>query len=157
MSKAKMKELGAATEPALDESFDRVVLKSQERARVESWLSQLEQQYQGLIRFSKSDLINFLVRRHETVLTDAELQQLGAEFYDEMRWITRAIERVRQSKRGGVALDLEDLMAMRKPIEKLRARLAKKLKQPSAKSANDESLIDDQAENSELKTSESIS
>jgi hypothetical protein len=83
------------------------------------------------------------------------MKLLGAELYDEMRWINRAIEKVRQAKREGLPLSLEDLMIKRKPIEKMKASLRKRDGNKRKLGANDELYIEDQVEISAGKTSES--
>ncbi len=119
-------ETGINSEPG----FDRIILKSSERSILDRWIAQIEKQYDGLIKVTKSDLMSFLIRNREHNLSDTEIKQLGVELYDEMRWINRAIEKVRQSKREGSLIRLEDLMAKRKPLERLKNKSKNKAKQP---------------------------
>jgi hypothetical protein len=138
-----------------NDSVDRVILKPDERGKLDKWLGQLNDKYDGMVKFSKSDLANFLIRHSDDELSESQMKLLGVELYDEMRWINRAIEKVRQAKREGLPLSLEDLMAKRKPIEKMKASLQKRDSNKRKQSANDELYIKDQVENITGKTYES--
>lgn len=143
------------SEPSQSDSVDRIILRREERDKLDKWLCQLNDTYDGLIKFSKSDLANFLIRQHDDKLSEVQIKLLGAELYDEMRWLSRAIEKVRRAKREGSLLTLEDLMIKRKPIEKIKASLRKQDRNKRKQSANDELYIEDQVEIIARKTSES--
>ncbi len=151
----KLKTKTAADEVTISQTdaVDRIILKREERDKLDRWLDCLNQRYDGMIKFSKSDLANFLIRHHDGSLSEMEMKLLGAEHYDEMRWINRAIEKVRQAKRSGVALTLEELMIKRKPIEKMKASLKKRENNQRNQGANDALYIENQIENNEVKNS----
>ena len=153
MGKLKIKPSADETTPSQTDAVDRIILKREERDKLDLWLAMLNQKYDGMIKFSKSDLANFLIRHHDESLSEMEMKLLGAEHYDELRWINRAIEKVRQAKRSGVALSLEELMVRRKPIEKMKASLRKRENNQRDQGANDELYIENQIENNEAKNS----
>ncbi|HEX7675890.1 MAG TPA: hypothetical protein VF412_17055 [Bdellovibrio sp.] len=141
-----------AASPATGEAIERVVLRPAEASKLDHWLSQLNERYDGLVKFTKSDLVNFLLRHQEAELTETQINLLGVEYYDELRWINRAIEKVRQAKRQGQTLSLEDLMLKRKPLEKIKMSLEKRERKASA---NEKQSIENQVEDNESKTLES--
>ena len=147
MGKLKSKpEVQDTKEKTLSDPVDRIILKRRERDRLDAWLAQLNDRYDGLVKFSKSDLANFLIRQQDEKLSEIQLKQLGAELYDEMRWINRAIEKVRQAKRAGLPLSLEGLMAKRKPLEKLRAAIEKQDETQRSQGANNKKPTEDQVD-----------
>ena len=93
---------------------DRIVLRRPEAARLAGWLAQLEARFDGMVRVTKSDLANFLIRAHADALSDAEVDALGAELYDEVRWLNWSLAKVRRAKKDGVALSLDELLVRRK-------------------------------------------
>ncbi len=74
-----------------------------------------------MIRVTKSDLANFLIRQHEGSLSESEIKTVEAELFDEVRWLTWALTKVRRAKKVGQPLSLDDLMVKRKSIEGQRA------------------------------------
>jgi hypothetical protein len=156
MGKLKsQKESTEVIESQQNDSVDRIILKREERNKLDQWLGQLNAKYDSMVKFSKIDLANFLIRHSDDELSESQIKLLGAELYDEMRWINRAIEKVRQAKREGLSLSLEDLMTKRKPIEKMKASLKKRDSNKRKPGANDESFIVDQVEATADKSSES--
>ena len=156
MGKLKNKsETPDEKDKALSDPVDRIILKRQERDRLDSWLTQLNERYDGLVKFSKSDLANFLIRQQNEKLSEIHIKQLGAELYDEMRWINRSIEKVRQAKREGVTLSLEDFMERRKPLEKLRSALLKRDEHERSRGANNKHPVEYQVDTTVDETLES--
>ena len=153
MGKLKTKSSTDEAAQSQTDAVDRIILKREERDKLDLWLSSLNQKYDSMIKFSKSDLANFLIRHHDESLSEMKMKLLGAEHYDEMRWINRAIEKVRQAKRNGALLTLEELMVKRKPIEKMKASLKKRENNQRDQGANDELYIENQIENTEVKNS----
>lgn len=129
------------------DSVDRIILKRDTRDKLDRWLRLLTDKYDGMIKFSKSDLANFVIREHAESLSELEIKLLAAEYYDEMRWINKAIEKVRHAKRRGVSLTLEELMEKRRPIEKIKMSLKKKDISKRDQGANDEHSIENQIAN----------
>lgn len=146
MGKLKAKSATEAPLPSQTDPVDRIILKREERDKLDRWLQSLTQKYDGMIKFSKSDLANFLIREHSENLSELEAKLLGAEHYDEMRWINRAVEKVRLAKRSGAELTLEELMTKRKPIEKIKSSLKKKENNQRDQGANNNLYIENQVD-----------
>lgn len=140
-NKVQDNEIGPATD-----SVERIIIKREEADKLERWLTQLNDKYDGLVKFSKSEIACFLIRHHDDDLSETQINLLGAELYDELRWLNRAVEKVRQAKRCGLTLSLEDLMIKRKPIEKIKASLLKRDRNQRKPSANEEHPSEDQVE-----------
>ncbi len=96
-----------------EENVDRIVLRRTEQARLEAWLKKLNAQFEGMVRITKSDLANFLIRHHHEELSDLEISQLETDHYDEVRWLNWALAKIREAKRQGLVLTLDELMAKR--------------------------------------------
>lgn len=146
MGKLKTKSASESSLQSQTEAVDRIILKREERDKLDRWLQGLTQKYDGMIKFSKSDLANFLIREHSENLSELEAKLLGAEHYDEMRWINRAVEKVRLAKRSGLELTLEELMTKRKPIEKIKSSLKKKENNQRDQGANNNLYIENQVD-----------
>jgi hypothetical protein len=155
MGKINTKKREGEVAPSRIDAVDRIILRREERDRLDRWLAQLNEKFDGMIKFSKSDIANFLIRAHEDELDESEIKLMGAQHYDEMRWYNRAAEKVRQAKRKGIEIAFEDLMAKRKPIEKMKSSLNKKGNKKRDKSANGELYIKDQIENMNSEIAES--
>lgn len=143
----KLKEKLLATDSTVSDptdSVDRIILKRGTRDKLDRWLQLLTDKYDSMIKFSKSDLANFIIREHTESLSELEVRLLAAEYYDEMRWINKAIEKVRQAKRSGTQITLEELMEKRRPIEKMKMSLKKKDISKRDQGANNELSIENQ-------------
>jgi hypothetical protein len=114
------------TDKATD-SVDRIVLRRLENDKLQGWVAALNARFDGMIRVTKSDLANILVRQHADELSEAEVKTIEAEMFDEVRWLNWAVAKLRQAKKDGVPLTLNDLVAKRDLIGKQRG--------PSTKSA----------------------
>jgi hypothetical protein len=55
----------------------------------------LNRKFDGMIRITKSDLANFLIRHHVESLSDKEVALIESEFYDEVRWLNWALTKRR--------------------------------------------------------------
>jgi hypothetical protein len=110
------------------DAIDRIVLRKAENDLLQGWVNALNVHFDGMIRVTKSDIANFLIRRHEPALSDDEVQAIQAEFYDETRWLNWAIAKLRQAKKDGVPLTLDDLMARRDAALHKRAASSKKVR-----------------------------
>ena len=95
------------------DNVDRIVLRRFEQQRLSLWVDKLNEKFDGAIRLSKSDLANFLIRHHESDLTEDEIRNVESEFFDEVRWLSWALNKIRSAKREGVDLALSELMANR--------------------------------------------
>jgi hypothetical protein len=119
----KDSELIKATGADLDskkdrgDNVDRIVLRCSENSKLQEWATVLNARFDGMIKVTKSDLANFLIRQHEEKLSDPEIRLIESEMFDEVRWLNWALAKVRQAKRQGQSLSLEDLMVKRDLIK----------------------------------------
>lgn len=118
----KTGEDGGATR----EGIDRIVLRRAEAYKLDSWIKDLNRKFDGMIRVTKSDLANFLIRQHGDRLTDAETALVETEFYDEVRWLNWALAKIREAKKQGQLLSLDGLMAKRHSAAQTTAASAKR-------------------------------
>jgi len=126
---------------------DRVTLGENEKRIVESWLVQISEWSKGYFALSKSDIVNFLVREHQTELSHRELSRIKADHYDPIRhinWITPQIRLAIQSSDMARVLELQEelrkinLSADKDNLRKARAVTApKKLSQRKRKTNPD--------------------
>ena len=96
--------------PADSDNVDRIVLRRIECGKLDRWVSNLNERFDGMIRITKSDLANFIIRQHPEDLSPDEVSLIESEFYDEVRWLNWALGKIRQAKKEGRALSLDDLM-----------------------------------------------
>ena len=105
-----------------EDSVDRIVLQAKEGQILERWVTELNQRFDGMLRLTKSDLANFVIREHAANLSEDEIAAIELEFYDDLRWLNWAQGKIRKAKKEGVSLTLEDLMlkrTQRKPVHRL--------------------------------------
>lgn len=95
------------------ESTERLTLKPSELLKLDRWVSELNQKFNAMIRLTKSDLANFLIRQHPDTLSDSEVAQIENENFDEVRWLNWALNQIRSAKKDGQILTLNDLMTKR--------------------------------------------
>lgn len=95
------------------ESTERLTLQKPEQKKLDRWVNELNQKFDGMIKLTKSDLANFLIRHHAEQLTDGEIAKIEGENFDELRWMTWALNKIRQAKKEGQSLTLAELMAKR--------------------------------------------
>ncbi len=95
------------------EVTERLSLRKEEQEKLERWVSELNAKFDGMIRLTKSDLANFLIRHHPIQLSEDEVKLIEAEHFDEMRWLNWAVSKIRDAKKQGLSLTLNDLMQAR--------------------------------------------
>lgn len=105
------------------ETTERLTLQKAEQEKLDHWIKELNQRFEGMIKLTKSDLANFLIRHHADILTENEILKIESEHFDELRWMNWALNQIRTAKKKGQVLTLNDLMA-------------KRLSQPSPSSKN---------------------
>jgi hypothetical protein len=121
------------------DNVDRVVLRGAECRRADAWVKALNKRFDGMIRVTKSDLANFLIRQHNETLSEDEVVRIEAELYDEVRWLNWALTKIRKAKREGVVLTLDELMVKRKTNEPSKKLSKKYLRKSANDGANDHS------------------
>jgi hypothetical protein len=95
------------------EATERLTLQKPEQEKLERWVQELNTRFDGMIRVTKSDLANFLIRLHPDSLSDSETAQIEHEHFDEVRWINWALNKIRAAKKEGYNITLNDLMKKR--------------------------------------------
>ncbi len=118
---------------------DRIVLRRPECERLDRWLSQLNARFDGMIRLTKSDLANFIIRLHADELSDTEVTLIESEFYDEVRWLNWALAKIRKAKKEGVSISLEQLMLSRSTVANESKPAGKTSRKPRVVRADNES------------------
>lgn len=116
---------------------ERLSLRKEEQEKLEAWAQELNARFDGMIRLTKSDLANFLIRHHSENLNDEEVALIEVEHFDELRWMNWALVKIRDAKKQGLSLTLQELIEKRKVPSS-----TKKVRKKSApKSANDSTSI----------------
>lgn len=92
---------------------ERIILDEAEGKKVQLWATALNERFDGSIRLTKSDVVNFIIRERSDVFAEAEIAKIESEFYSELRWLSWATTKVRAAKKEGRSLSLNDLMANR--------------------------------------------
>lgn len=95
------------------ETTERLTLQKAEQGKLDRWIKELNERFEGMIKLTKSDLANFLIRHHADALTENEILKIEAEHFDELRWMNWALNQIRTAKKLGQVLTLQDLMAKR--------------------------------------------
>lgn len=117
MSEKNEPEKARAIDGAAADAVDRIVLRRVENDRLQGWVAALNARFDGMIRVTKSDLANFIVRQHSDSLSESEIKTIETEMFDEVRWLNWALAKVRQAKKVGQSLSLNDLMVKRESIK----------------------------------------
>lgn len=93
--------------------IERLSLRKEEQEKLEAWVQELNLKFEGMIRLTKSDLANFLIRHHPVQLSEDEILHIETEHFDEVRWLNWAVNKVREAKKQGVPLTLQQLLDTR--------------------------------------------
>lgn len=115
---------------------ERLSLRKEEQEKLEAWVQELNLKFEGMIRLTKSDLANFLIRHHSPKLNEEEINLIETEHFDEVRWLNWAVNKIRDAKRKGLALTLEELIDQRK-TQVLASKKTRKKAAPSNANKND--------------------
>ncbi len=81
---------------------DRVTLDVETLQRMDAWIEQVKAATKG-VAVSRKDLVNWMVRQHDSHLSPDELAALRSKFFDEVRFLQQTIREVkaaRQQRRG---------------------------------------------------------
>ena len=95
---------------------DQIYLKDEANARIERWMQNINERFEGFGKISKNDVADFLFRKHPEDLSEDELIEIGNEIYDEVHWLNWALEKITQSKIDGVVLTLGELFARKNGV-----------------------------------------
>lgn len=89
--------------------LDRISLKTEALARIERWITQVEQRYKA-IRISRNELVNFLLLHRAAELSDEEGRLIGELHYDEVKFATWALKALKEAHARGEKVSLDDLI-----------------------------------------------
>ena len=97
---------------------DRVTLGKDESLRVEAWIKQIDEQTKGMVKLTRSELVNYLLMKMDAEFSNSEINQIRRDHYDEAKFAYWALMKIREAKRAGEKLTLEDLMRVQKGMAK---------------------------------------
>jgi predicted RNA-binding protein len=121
---------------------DRVSLGKEESEKLDRWLKQVQEAFGGVIKLNKADLVNFLVREHNESLSTRELKSLRAFHFDEVKFATWALSRLKEAKKNGVDLKYEDILRLQLSNDKVKSddvsEKPRKLRAPKRVKGDDE-------------------
>lgn len=89
---------------------DRVTLTSASSDKLLKMIEQLNDKFKDLIEINKSDLVNYFLDKQPEILSRDHIEKLRAAFYDEVKFLSWALQKVKESKKLGTPLSLDDLM-----------------------------------------------
>ena len=113
---------------------ERVTLNEAEVKKLDAWLEQIEKRFEGFIKLNKSELVSFIIRRHQDLLSREELEKIKFENYDEAKFLRWAVQRLEDAKKKGEPLKLADLFnAYRTVLDKSAVGAEKKAKDKNIK------------------------
>ena len=105
----EMKSFKVESKPQID----RVILGKKEADIVSDWTQRLNARADGLIKFTKADVVNFLIRNHIGKLDELESGQIARDSYDETKWLGWALSKIKKAKKSGETLSFDDLIKFR--------------------------------------------
>lgn len=114
---------------------DRVVLKPDHLAKIQSWIAQVTSNHRG-VRITKNDLITWLIDSQPELLPESCESELARRHYDEERFLRETLENFRKCKTQGMEFDWQKelLSTVRKLDKKQRKMRVKNAKDTSLKS-----------------------
>jgi len=94
-------------------SIERVILNNAEAELVNKWVLELNERTDGLIRFTKADVVNFLIENHGSDLSAVEVAAISRKCYDEAKWLGWGLAKIKAAKKLGESLVFDDLVSFR--------------------------------------------
>lgn len=112
-----MESLDVKKEKVKNEStIDRVILGKQEAILLQTWVSNLNMRSDGLIKFSKSDVVNFLIRSHDIDWSEKEMCQISNDCFNETKWLSWALTKMRSAQKNRTSFSMESLEIFKKEL-----------------------------------------
>jgi hypothetical protein len=106
---------------------DRITMDSALLAKVDGWIAQVTARKKGVL-IKRKDMVLWKLEQESAELSEAELQALSSQFYDEERFLRELLEEVRSAKARGEKPNLDGLTGAVSPIiTKPRRKRAEKL------------------------------
>lgn len=88
---------------------ERVSLVKATASILDGWLNQLSPRLQG-VKVTRSDLVNWLLKRHPSMLTEKELASLEQELFDPVKALEAAVAEAKKKVTLGEDIDLAALL-----------------------------------------------
>lgn len=102
---------------------DRIVLNQASLEAIARVMDQVDQAFGGLVKLGTKDVVNYLVQNRSSTLSTSDLNQIRAQFFDEVRAAQWALKQVKGAKERGESLSLGEVLAqMSLPKAKASAR-----------------------------------
>jgi len=95
---------------------ERVTIAEPESLRLDKWLEQIGQRFDGFIKLNKSDLVRFLIASHAELLSREELDKIKVENYDEGEFLKWALLKRDEAKKRGDEFNLSDIFNAYKTV-----------------------------------------
>lgn len=92
---------------------ERIILEPNQAAIITRWTDLLSARADGLIRYSKSDVVNYLIATRDAELSQAECNGIASRCYDEARWLSWSLSRVRSARKSNRSVSLDELTRFR--------------------------------------------
>ncbi|MGE4133304.1 MAG: hypothetical protein AB7F86_16795 [Bdellovibrionales bacterium] len=90
---------------------DRIVLNQASMETVANVVGQIEQAFGGLVKLGTKDVVNYLLQSRSSALTASDLNQIRAQFFDEIRAAQWALRQVKEAKERGESVSLTEVLA----------------------------------------------
>ncbi len=116
---------------------NRVTLDTDCLLKIDRLVKQVSNETKG-VSIKRSELVNWILRSHSEVFNSKELAIIAKDFFDEVAFMTWALDALRKAKQRGEATSMKDLLKERpdRPSSSLNAAL----KKPSSNVANNDFL-----------------
>ncbi len=100
------KEMGAKKEKQ-----ERVTLSKDLLSKIDDWITQVEQKFEGAISVSRSDMVNHVVAEYSDRLLQNDFSILKKCHLDEVRIIQMALDKAKRARLAGESVDLSALLS----------------------------------------------
>lgn len=88
---------------------DRVSLKPASVAKLDQWLTQIQETMRG-VQLSRTDILDWLISENEEVLSAAQLKSLGDRHFDELKFALWAVAELKRAREHGESRSLADIL-----------------------------------------------
>lgn len=97
-------------------SIDRISLNQKNRNKLDKWLDDINKHLNGMVKVTRTDLVNCLLEQHSIDLSDSEISATAKYCFDEVRWLNSAMERLKKAKKSGAMVSMETLLDERNAL-----------------------------------------
>jgi len=114
-------------------SVERITIEESLKEKLTNLTNQANSALQGMATISKSDVMNFILKCHQSELSSKELAELKIEHLDEVKfsqWITK---RLKDAQAKGESVSLKELIEQNIGVFKERGAKSPKPREPRLK------------------------